>query len=303
MPTMFPLAFDAYVDPARARSEWWRTLIGFVLILAIGLVFAASILLVFWYIRERQMMGAGYAFIIQLTQGRTFFASALSIGLLWCLIPAAWIVTRYLHKRSFLTIISSNGRIDWRIWQIGAIVMSLYLIVSVVINFLTTEPPQQYSVVDWIPLALSMLVLTFFQTAAEEIVFRGYLLQQLAARFQSRWVWMVAPSLVFGALHYNTTVFGNNVWLVVANASVLGILLADLTSRVGTLSAAMGIHFANNVFALIIIALPGQASGGALFLSTANPKSPEAALGIMFSLVITVALYGVFLAISKRRRL
>ncbi len=51
------------------------------------------------------------------------------------------------------------------------------------------------------------------QTGAEELVFRGYLQQQLAARFASPLIWMVLPALIFGAVHYDPATAGPNVWL------------------------------------------------------------------------------------------
>ena len=50
-------------------------------------------------------------------------------------------------------------------------------------------------------------------------------------------------------------------------ATCLGIACADLTARTGNLGAAMGLHIANNAFALLIVAVEGwPASGLALFL-------------------------------------
>ena len=78
---------------------------------------------------------------------------------------------------------------------------------------------------------------------------------------------MVLPSLMFGGLHFWN---GNGaaegvIWAIWA--ATLGIACADLTARTGNLGAAIGMHLANNTFALLIVSVEGwPASGVALFL-------------------------------------
>ena len=56
---------------------------------------------------------------------------------------------------------------------------------------------------EWLIGLIPALALILMQVAAEEVAFRGYLLQQLRARFRSPLVWAVLPALVFGALHFD----------------------------------------------------------------------------------------------------
>jgi membrane protease YdiL (CAAX protease family) len=64
---------------------------------------------------------------------------------------------------------------------------------------------------SFLPLAL---VGVLIQTGAEEVLFRGYMQQQLAARFSSPILWMVLPSAIFAALHYQPEIMGDNTWLM-----------------------------------------------------------------------------------------
>ena len=100
--------------------------------------------------------------------------------------------------------------------------------------------------------------------AAEELLFRGYLTQALAARFRSPLAWALVPSLAFGALHWDGAAYGADAWLAVAAATAVGLALADVTARTGNLSAAIGLHFANNVAALLVVAMPGPTAALAL---------------------------------------
>jgi uncharacterized protein len=125
----------------------------------------------------------------------------------------------------------------------------------------------EYDAVVNLPFSIWALVLPLtllgllVQTGAEEILFRGYMQSQLAARFRSPLVWLVLPSLVFGIVHFDAVSAGDNVWLVVGSASVFGLIAADLTARTGSIGAAWGFHFANNVMAIAILATGGTITG------------------------------------------
>jgi membrane protease YdiL (CAAX protease family) len=122
-----------------------------------------------------------------------------------------------------------------------------------------------------LPLALLGVAV---QTGAEELVFRGYLQQQLAARFRSPLIWMLVPSLAFGAAHYDPATSGGNLWLIVLATGAFGLAAADLTARSGSLGAAWGFHFANNVAALLVIAVKGTIPGLALFTTPYDATDP-----------------------------
>jgi uncharacterized protein len=125
----------------------------------------------------------------------------------------------------------------------------------------------QYDAVPNLPVSLWLLLLPLtllglvVQTGAEEVLFRGYLQSQLAARFRSPIAWLVIPSLLFGIVHFDPTRAGDNAWLVVASAATFGLLAADLTARTGSIGAAWGFHFANNTVAIAILSTDGTISG------------------------------------------
>jgi membrane protease YdiL (CAAX protease family) len=103
--------------------------------------------------------------------------------------------------------------------------------------------------------------LLFVQTTSEEMIFRGYLQQRLGARFKNPLIWMVLPSLIFALGHYKPDLDPLVTWSIIAATLVFGVIAADLTRITGSLAAAMGLHFANNFFSLLIIGVPGQLSG------------------------------------------
>ena len=118
--------------------------------------------------------------------------------------------------------------------------------------------------VMWVPVALVVITV---QSATEEVIYRGYLQQQMAVRSSHPVVWMVFPSVVFGGAHYFNG-FGpadGILWALWAMA--LGLACADLTARTGSIGAAIGLHSANNIYASLIVGIEDwPATGFAMFL-------------------------------------
>ena len=65
---------------------------------------------------------------------------------------------------------------------------------------------------SFLPLAMAGILL---QTGAEELLFRGYLQQQFAARFKSAGPWLILPSVLFGLAHYDPSADVEIRWLIV----------------------------------------------------------------------------------------
>ncbi len=105
------------------------------------------------------------------------------------------------------------------------------------------------------------------------MLFRGYLTQALAARFRSPLAWALLPSIAFGALHWDGAL-GRDAWLGVAAATAVGLAFADVTARTGNLSAAIGLHFANNLAALLLVGMPGPTGVLALAVAPVDAAHP-----------------------------
>jgi len=127
----------------------------------------------------------------------------------------------------------------------------------------------------WLSFLPLSLVIILGQTGAEELFFRGYLQQQLAARFNTPLVWMWLPSILFGLAHYDPSNGPLVSWLIVAATGLFGLLAADLTARTGSIGAAWGFHFANNVAAILVLSMDGALSGLALYTAPIGPEDAE----------------------------
>lgn len=134
----------------------------------------------------------------------------------------------------------------------------------------------------WLPYALPLILL---QVTAEELVFRGYLQQQLAARFRARWIWLGIPAALFAALHWNPQA-GHLVWLILLATFTFGLVAGDLTARTGSLGAAIALHFVNNLFGLLVISVSGTITGLARWVTPFSLAEPGP---LAFSLLVNIA--------------
>ncbi len=280
-------AFEAFVAPARAQPAVWRLCAGFVLVAAVWLALSAALLPLVPLLPE----GAERRGVLVLYLAG-FGGMILGVGL----------AVRLLQRRRLATLIGPAG---FRPGRFGLGVAAIVAVgaVSVLPVLILAPPVRQASVAvwaGWLPLAVPALVI---QTAAEELVFRGYLMQGLAARFRSRFVWWVVPSMLFGTLHWNPGEFGSGAWIGVLSAAVIGLVLADVTARTGDLSLAMGLHFANNALALLVLATPGEVASLSLFVAGVDPAD-EATMRLLLlaDLATTLLAYAVWLAFRSRQR-
>ncbi|SFH09392.1 hypothetical protein SAMN04488020_106221 [Palleronia marisminoris] len=256
-------AFKAFIAPARRKPALWRLALGIVLMVAVIVAWGAALL------GGVYLLDGGTAVRAALRSMVTPEAPAGTLLLLATFIgmaAAPVIAARLLHGRGTASLIGPRVRAARHFGWAVALVAMVYM--ASLLLFGLGAPPEPNLTPDlWAKLLPLALVLVLIQTGAEELIFRGYLLQQLAARFPLRVVWLVLPAVVFGALHYDPVTAGDNALLIAGSAAAFGLAAADLTARTGSLGAAWGLHFANNVAALLIVATKGTITGLALYVT------------------------------------
>ncbi len=302
LPTLSEPAFALVVEPARRQPALWRLLLGLVVI-AVCYIFATIVVMVVLGIYAR-LYDPALARGFDAMMGGTFSAPLL-IAFLYAfaaVILAAWFAAGALHDRGFASLLGPGG-FRRRHYLAGIGIVAVLSLGGFALSLITDPPNPNLSFPQWWPLALVALPALALQTAAEEIAFRGYLMQQLAARFSSPLIWWVGPAVLFGSLHYSSVNFGPNAWLVALAAGFMGLILGDVAVRTGNLSLSMGLHFANNVWALLFVALPGDMDPLSLMTAPIDPDDPaEMRAALLLSLAVLVAIYGLYLVVLARRR-
>lgn len=110
---------------------------------------------------------------------------------------------KYIHKRSFTTLVTSRRSIDWKRFWFGFILWGIIAAVVIVLGIFIS--PENYvwnfkPVPFFTLLAVSFLFLPF-QTSFEELLFRGYFMQGIGILVRNRWLPLILTSVCFGLLH------------------------------------------------------------------------------------------------------
>ena len=252
-------AHRCYVAPAAASAEVWRLGLGIVLAsagyLALGQMF----------VQQVSVLSGGVP-AARLFDGTRPGGMLLLLSSFGCMLAATFIVVRLLHRRGVATLF---GPLPLALRQ-GAAVGVLLALLGLALMVL---PPwdaggplvPNLGLGTWLLLLVPAIPALLVQVGAEEVFFRGYIQQQLAARFASPLVWMVLPAGLFALGHYLPDTAGPNAGAIALWSGLFGLLMADLTARAGTLGPAIAVHFYNNFTAMLLVSMPDDLGGLALY--------------------------------------
>lgn len=254
--------FAAYVAPARPRARLWQTACGFLVIMC---VYAGGLAAMAWAIRlvsAGDPVAEGLSRIDEGADPATLLVLLFTFGFAWA---GVWVAARMVHRRGWRSLFGHPPRVlaDFVLGLSAMLVVGGGLGLLALPWLPALEPALALDA--WLVLLPVALVALLIQTGAEELVFRAYLQQQLAARFASPLIWMGVPSALFGMAHYAPDQGAVTTWLLVAATGLFGLIAADLTARTGALGLAWGLHFANNVLAILVISSMPGLDGMALY--------------------------------------
>lgn len=260
------------VAPARAaRSGLVWLVMGCIVIVMLAYVGAVM----FFNLVTSLMPGGGAA----LVDGDSPIALlALLFGFIFWIIAMA-VALPLVHRRELRPVFGASVRPQFRAVFVALLVLYGALIVLPPWDVLDQTTPN-LPLSRWLMLLPLSLLCILVQVTAEELLFRGYLQQQLAARCASPLVWMGVPSALFALAHYDGTM-GGNAWLFVIWAGMFGLLMADLTARSGSLGPAIAVHLINNCLAMLVISPPDSLSGLSLFAYTFSLADEDAVLALL----------------------
>ncbi|MEP2642529.1 CPBP family intramembrane glutamic endopeptidase [Roseobacter sp.] len=279
-------AHETLITPVRETAQIWR--------LVLGMSIAAGVYLLCNQTFFQTLYGwqgqNAQRFAQNLVRGDTPFAMYLLLFSFGFMVLGIAIALKVAHKREFTTL---TGNLRQCCAQFGA-VFTVLIVINAAIWILPPWGMGAPLVPNvnpglWVVILPVSLMSVLVQVSAEEVLFRGYLQQQLAARFRSPAVWILLPSVLFGLGHYIPDDAGTNAQAIAVWATVFGVLMADLTARAGTLGPAIAVHFVNNVTAILIVSLPDDMSGLALYLtpfSLADAEIVQSWMPVDFAFIV-----------------
>ncbi|MEQ9643092.1 MAG: type II CAAX endopeptidase family protein [Alphaproteobacteria bacterium] len=181
---------------------------------------------------------------------------AVEFGFLAVWLFAVWIALLVVHRRPLRTALTGARRFRWGLFATSFAILLALLLAGLGIQVaiwpdeleLVFDPGRFVVMLPWVA---GMLVL---QVLAEEVVFRGYLLQALRLLLP-RWVVWFAVSALFALAHgLNPEASSDYAFLFLF--FVMGGYLTFLPFYSNGLETAFGAHLANNVMALLVVGNP-----------------------------------------------
>lgn len=281
-------AHEELVGPARAKSALWRFVLGLILVVIVYVVGLAALF-------GALVLLSGFAganeWLARMSAADSPTATLLVLATFVGMGIGSLLAARILHRRPFWSLFGARMRLLRHFGLAAGLCVVIYGLSALMPS--PIEPVRNLSMGMWFSFLPLALVGVLIQTGAEEVLFRGYIQTQLAARFSSPLIWMVLPSALFAVLHYQPEMLGEDAWFMVAAIFLFALLAADLTARTGTIGAAWGFHFANNCAAILIVGIEGPLSGLALYTVPLS-QIGSGVLGPMLALdlVVMVAVWG-----------
>lgn len=288
------LAFHR-LDRARSRPpRWWRPLL--VALVAVGLYLAMMVaIMVPLVIIAMQVPAFGSTFDALARGEIPGFDVADPTGFLLLvvplilMIPALLAASRMLGGRGVGLLLSVTGRLRWG-WLGRSLLAALAVfVVQTAVSLALAAATGESIAVDASQPGLALMVVLIvvlvpLQSAAEEYVFRGFLMQAIGTwlRHPLFPILLPIPLFVFGHLY--------DVWGLLS-VGVFAVTAAWLVWRTGGLESAIALHAVNNVSAFLLGAF-GLADANA---STGSPVD-------VLTAAITMAAYAGIIEWMQRRR-
>ncbi len=235
----------AYHRLQRTRPGWWRPLlVGVVGVALYVVVLAVGAVLVLTAAAASGPGGLDALARVDVADLSDPLAFTLGMLTIIAMLPALLVATWLLGARPVGLIVSVTARPRWR-WALRCLAGSAALAVLVqgadALVAVVQGQPWQPRVDDhtWLLLGL-VLLLVPAQCVAEEVVFRGYLVQAVGT-------WLRHPSWAV-ALPVPLFVLGHTyVGLAMVDTAVWALAMGWLVWRTGGLEAAAAAHVVNNV--------------------------------------------------------
>ena len=222
---------EAFVAPARAKPQIWRLILGVLLAAFAYIALSQVYFTVIFGLLDPVQQEAIFS-------GNTVLTMFILLGSFAFMILGATLAARLLHSRGLGTLFGPRALFVPQFRRVALVLFGLGVLVALLPPWNMGEPyVPNLPFGTWAALLPLSLLGVLVQVSAEEIFFRGYLQQQLAARFASPLVWMGLPAILFAFGHYLPEEAGPNAWVVALWAGLFCLLMADLTARAGSLAS------------------------------------------------------------------
>jgi len=244
-----------YLELARqGKNEAWRSVLAVLVMLFAWQVLGAmpSAILLVWLASRGQLQAGNAGGTLPGMDTLAGFVALMLASVFF--LGGIYLAMRFIHRRPIRTLVTPARSLAWGrllkgfgVWFGLVGLMSLVEALVYPGRYIWTVNPSRF-----LPFFFLALIFIPIQTSAEELFFRGYLLQQIGPHWKNVWVLSIVSGLLFGLPHLLNPEATVNYPLLGFYYFAFGFCLAFITLREGKLELALGAHAANNLFSVII---------------------------------------------------
>ena len=284
----------SFIDKAKdGNTSFLSYLLGIALIISVYLLGSYFLILdLQWNFGIESFDGISQKEIVRILGNNRFLA--------WLIVPFLFVAlflvihTKFVHKRTVLSIFSGRENFDWK-----RVLFSFSLLFSVLslflfIQFLSSDSLIfQFDLQKFIPLFFIAIFLLPIQTSCEELLFRSYILQGIKMRTKKNSIAVLISGIMFGAIHIGNPEIAKIGYHIIVYYMLVGVFLALISLFDNGIELALGYHAANNVFAALMITNNWQAfQTDAVFIDISDPgKGLDTIFGILFILPLVFFIF------------
>ena len=284
----------SFIDKAKdGNNSFSSYLLGIVLIISVYLLGSYFLILdLQWNFGIESFDGISQNEIVRILGNNRFLA--------WLIVPFLFVAlflvihTKFVHKRTVLSIFSGRKTFDWK-----RVLFSFSLLFSVLSLFLFIQYLSsdslifQFDLQKFIPLFFIAIFLLPIQTSCEELLFRSYILQGIKMRTKKNSIAVLISGIMFGAIHIGNPEIAKIGYHIIVYYMLVGVFLALISLFDNGIELALGYHAANNVFAALMITNNWQAfQTDAVFMDISDPgMGLDTIIGILFILPLVFFIF------------
>jgi len=238
-----------------SENRFWKYIVGSILIIlasTIGQIPLLGAVLVKSFSEGNGFPTDSNDLMKVLDSNLTLFLIMLSFAFA---IGGIYLVVRYLHHQSLLSIVSIRRKLDWNRFWFSFLLWTLFTVVSTILMYFMT--PQDF-VMNFKPIPFLILfvvatVMIPIQTTCEELVFRGYLMQGFGNLALNKWFPLVMTSVIFGSMHIFNPEVDKMGYVILVYYIGTGFLLGIMTLMDEGMELSLGFHAANNLVGALLV--------------------------------------------------
>lgn len=288
----------------KGKNRWWRYLLSALITLAGALLGNLPLMMVLSV--KFVEYGADVFQKFQKTMDFALIGLSPAAGLVLMMIPfasglgALLLAVRLLHGRRVRDFATAAPRFRFGRFFIAAGIWMTLGIIADLVSFLI-HPGDYRFVFDltrFIPVLIAALIMVPLQTGFEEFLFRGYLSHALASLFKGRarrWgriLPMVLTGTLFGVFHVaNPEIANYGLLYMLPQYVLMGLLFSVISVMDDGLEAAWGIHWANNLYGILLVSVEGTAIQTPSVFQVGNYDPRKGLVYLVLSTVIGLVIY------------